>query len=235
MFKNLIKALSLLSPLLFTACGGGTDAGRTELLQSDGMTPSVTIAIPERIRTSQVVDLDATQATIISNSGPINTTRDGDQFTGSITVEPGSEFTFTLEIFENVNGENITYAIATGGSDQPITNDVEFTLLLSDYTFPDEDSDGFDNLSEVDAGSDPFGTFSTPTNPEGQPPADTMPGFLQFANDEFSVAEADGGLTISVNRTGGSDGQVTVDFQLSSETAIVGTCLLYTSPSPRDS
>jgi len=223
MFKNLIKMLSLVSPLLLAACDSGTDAGQTELLQSDDMTPSLAFVIPDRIRTSQAVDLDATEARFSSSAGPINMVRDGDQFTGSIVVEPGSEFTFTIEIFENINGEEITYANATGTSDQPIINNVVFTLFLNDYTFPDDDSDGFSNLLEVEEGSNPFDTLSTPANPEGPAPSATNPGFLQFVTDEFSVAETDGGLTISVSRTGGSDGQVTVNYQLESETAIAGT------------
>jgi len=223
MFKNLIKTLSLLSPLLLAACGGGTEAGRTAISQSDDMTPSVSITIPDRIRTSQVVNLDATVATVTSSAGPIEMVRNGDQFTGSITVEPGSEFTFAIEISENVGGEDITYAIATGNSDQPVTNDVVFTIFLNQYTFPDDDGDGFNNLLEREEGSNHADTFSTPINPDGQPPTDTMPGLLQFASSDFTVAEADGGLTISVNRTGGNDGQVAVNYQVSSETAIAGT------------
>jgi len=223
MFKNLIKALYLLSPLLLVACGSDTDSGQTQLLQSDDIAPSVSIAIPDRIRTSQVVNLDATQATVSSSAGPIPMTRIGDQFTGSITVAPGSEFTFTVEISENVGGENIAYARATGRSDQPITQNVEFTLALSAYTFPDDDNDGFDNIEEREAGSDHNDTFSTPINPEGQPPTEATPGLFQFATDTFSVSEADGGLTISVVRTGGNDGRVTVNYQLNSETAIIGS------------
>jgi len=223
MFKNLIKSLSLLSPLLLTACGGETDAGRAEISQADEMTPSMSITIPDRIRTSQVVNLDATEATVSSSAGPIEMVRNGDQFTGSITVEPGSEFTFAIEISENVNGDDITYAIATGNSDQPVTNDVVFTIFLNQYTFPDDDGDGFSNLLEREEGSNHADTFSTPLDPDGQPPTESTPGLLEFASSNFSVAEADGGLTISVTRSGGNDGQVAVNYQVSSETAIVGT------------
>ena len=122
-----------------------------------------------------------------------------------------------------MGGDDITYAIATGNSDQPVTNDVVFTVLLNEYTFPDDDGDGFSNLLEREEGSNHADTFSTPLDPEGQPPTESTPGLLEFASSNFSVAEADGGLTISVTRSGGNDGQVAVNYQVSSETAIVGT------------
>ena len=185
---------------------------------TSGNATNIAFAMPERIRTSQVANPDATIAIITTSAGDITLNRNGDQFEGNIMVEPGSSFSYTLSISEN----NIVYATISGETDGPVNTDIDIELTASEFVFPDDDGDGADNLSEVEAGSDPTNSFSTPTNPDGVPPADTNPGQLQFASSTFSVAEADGQLVIPVTRTGGSDGRVTVLYTTNNETALIG-------------
>ena len=217
--------ISLFGLMFLAACDSDQNSSDNTTVfpqSTSGNATNIAFAMPERIRTSQVANPDATIAIITTSAGDITLNRNGDQFEGNIMVEPGSSFSYTLSISEN----NIVYATISGETDGPVNTDIDIELTASEFVFPDDDGDGADNLSEVEAGSDPTNSFSTPTNPDGVPPADTNPGQLQFASSTFSVAEADGQLVIPVTRTGGSDGRVTVLYT---------TCLLYTSPSPRDS
>ena len=184
-----------------------------------GNATNVAFAMPERIRTSAAVNLDATIAVVSTNAGDITLNRNGDQFEGSIMVQPGSNFSYVLSISEN----NIVYATATDAIEEPINMDFDIVVPFGEFEFPDDDGDGADNLSEVEAGSDPTDSFSTPANPNGAPPAGNNAGELQFIASTFSVAEADGQLDISVTRTGGSDGRVTVLYTTSNETAMINS------------
>jgi choice-of-anchor B domain-containing protein len=48
------------------------------------------------------------------------------------------------------------------------------------------------------------------------------PGTIGFTDNEISLRETDAEVDITVSRTGGSDGEITVDYQLHSDTATVG-------------
>ncbi len=215
---NLFRT-SLLCTVFLTAC----DSSQNAIVQTQSATangPGVVFQIPDRIRTSQAVNLNATQATITPSTGePFNLTLNGGQFEGSIDVEPGSTFSFTLSVSENVNGESIEYATISGEIEEPVDRDWTITLNSDDYEYTDTDSDGHDNIDEVNAGSNPTNSFSTPDNPNGTPPSQ---GQLQFSADTFTVSEADGELIIPVTRTGGTDGRVTARYSFTNETAING-------------
>src|SRR6202012_795035 len=55
------------------------------------------------------------------------------------------------------------------------------------------------------------------------PPPPTRPGSLAFSRTGFSVAENAGHATIVVQRTGGSDGAVSVQYATANGTATSGT------------
>jgi len=213
MFKNHLIYSSLLLCGLLTACNGeGTDSS---IVQDD--------ASP--LMSSQAVNLNATRVVVDTNSGEtIELQRNGNSFEGSIFVESGSLFSSTITIFEMVGGEEITY-FRVGSAEQTVRQDFEVVVTLNELNnqayYPDDDSDGFSNLAEREAGSNHIDSLSTPANPNGPQVAST-PGRLQFATSTYSVAEADGGLTISVGRAGGSDGRVSVRYELKSETAVLG-------------
>ena len=222
MIKNLLVG-SLACAAFLSACDSSQNPSvQVQSNAADNSAPIVAFAIPDRIRTSQSVNLQATRATVDTSAGPVVMTRNGDQFQGTIRVEPGSTFTFTLSIFEEVGGQSIVYATSTGSSNEPVNRDFEITLSAGNFTYPDDDGDGASNLQEREAGSNHANSFSTPTDPDGEPPRESAPGLLQFATNAYSVAELDGELTISVSRSDGSDGRVSVRYELKSETAIIG-------------
>lgn len=219
-FSNLIRS-AMLCLLFLTACDSGDNSiVQTQSAAANGST--IAFKIPDRIRTSQAVDLNATTALISTSAGDINLSRNGDQFEGSINVEAGSLFSFTMTISENIDGQNVIYATSTGEIQEPVDQDLTITINTSNFLFPDDDGDGASNLAEVEAGSNYANSFSTPDDPDGMQPTETAPGLVEFITSTFSVTEADGELTIPVTRTGGSDGRVTVRFGLNSETAIAG-------------
>lgn len=55
-----------------------------------------------------------------------------------------------------------------------------------------------------------------------EPSALTAPGTLQLSSSTYSANENSGSVTVTVNRTGGTDGAVTVDYALGGGTAIGG-------------
>ncbi len=52
-------------------------------------------------------------------------------------------------------------------------------------------------------------------------PTGSLPGSFQFSSATYSIAENGGSATITVNRTGGSSGAVTVDYATSNGTALI--------------
>src|SRR5262249_45734584 len=74
------------------------------------------------------------------------------------------------------------------------------------------------------------GTPPPPQPPPPQPPPPTpTPGALQFSTGSVQVSETAGSATITVTRTGGSDGTVTVHYGTSNGTARAGVNYTATS------
>ena len=212
--RLLYYATVLLLPFLLLACDSHTAS-------VDTAGSSVAFQLPERIRASQAINQQQVAARIIVGSREVSLTRSGDAFTGTIDITSGTMLSFVLQIFEQSGGQSIV--LATLNDTRLITDDTNITLRANQYTYPDTDSDGFNNLTEREAGSDHANSNSTPDNPDGQsggPSTELKPGVLQFSTESYTVSEADGLLEIPVNRVGGSDGRVSVRYSLNSETAI---------------
>ena len=126
---TLLTRTSLLGAgvLLLAACDS-TDNTAVNV-QSDSATSTLAVAIPDRIRTSQAVNLNATTVTVSTSAGDVPMTRVGDQFEGTINVESGSNFSFTMIISEIVGGESIVYATSNAVINEAITED--FTVRLN--------------------------------------------------------------------------------------------------------
>lgn len=221
MFNYVIRTILLCSVFL-SACDSGTNSVVQPQSSTAANTSNIAFAIPERIRTSQAVNLDATRAVVTYGAETLNLTRNGDQFTGSVVVEPGSIFSYTITVYEMVGGQRIDYLVNSGRTDQQVNADFTITLRLDQFIELDDDSDGASNLTEREAGSDHMNSASTPANPEGITEDNTNPGILRFTANSYSVAESDGDLTVSVQRTGGSDGRVSVRYEFKTETAVIG-------------
>jgi len=213
--------LPLCAVVLISACDSKEQPGTLTL--NDQGQPTFELALPDSIRSSQAIDLERTGAEINTSAGLVTLRRDENgNFTGSIPVEQGSSFSYTLSIFEIVGNDKIIYATYSDEFVQAVNSDVDVELTLNNYVYPDDDSDGASNLVERNAGSNPTSSASTPSNPDGNPPTETQPGTLQFNATTYNAAEADGTLTITVTRLGGSDGRISARYNLRTETAFVG-------------
>ena len=62
-------------------------------------------------------------------------------------------------------------------------------------------------------------SFGNSTTPVVTPPL--SPGTLQFTTDNYQIAENEGSVSITVTRTGGSDGVVQVNYLIENETASI--------------
>ncbi len=197
----LITAIASIT--LLSSCGG---TGKDDTQQpSNAYTAStMKFPLPERIRTSQAVNLEETRASLDTSAGPVNMRRVGNQFEGAISVPFGSDFTFELLIYEQVGNQRIIYVTSTGSTNEQVTGDVEIEISAGNYIEPDDDNDGASNLEERNAGSNHADPLSTPANPNGPGAV----GQISFIDTTDQVEEGEQ-LLIPVARTGGTGGVVT--------------------------
>ena len=101
---------------------------------------------------------------------------------------------------------------------------------LQDNGGPTETMKPANTSPAVNAGDPAFTTppndqrgFTRPIGIVDMGAVEINPGTLALSLSSYSVNEAAGTITVTVNRTGGTDGQVTVDYTTSSGTAIEGT------------
>lgn len=130
----------------------------------------------------------------------------------------------------------VDYAIARGGT---ATSETDYNIASGTLTFADGASNASFAIAVVDdtnfegdetvnlvlsnaAGGATLGTVTSSTLTIVDNDA-ANPGSLQFNSANFSVNEGDGTATIAISRTGGSDGEVTVDYITGSGTATAGT------------
>ena len=124
---------------------------------------------------------------------------------GSATASPtaGFDFTTTSTVLNWANGEggNKTCSIPITSDSTPENNET-VNLQLS-------------GVSGATLGAQSTATL-TIIDDDGE-------GVLQFTSANFSGAESGGPITITVSRTGGTDGAVTVQFSTSNGTATAGS------------
>ncbi|KAF0249046.1 MAG: Endoglucanase, partial [bacterium] len=147
-------------------------------------------------------------------------------------AENGGSATITVTRTNGTSGSvSVNYATsngtATAGSDYTTTNGtLTFADGVASQTFSVPVLDDF--LAEVDetvnlALSNPTGaTLGTPSTAVLTITNVPKPGTLQFSTATYSVAENGSSATITVTRTNGSEGSVTVDYATSNGTATAG-------------
>jgi hypothetical protein len=121
------------------------------------------------------------------------------------TATAGQDYTAnsgTLNFADGDTSETITVSIINDTIDEP---DETFTVTLSNAT-----------------GGASLGTTSVSTVTIVDDDPTPVPGVLSIAPGSVSVDEAAGTVTFTVNRTGGSDGAVSVNFATANGTATAG-------------
>ncbi len=159
---------------------------------------------------------------VAENGGSINitVTRTGGS-DGSVTVAytttngtatSGSDYTATsgtLTFADGVTSQNFSIPIL---NDTAYEGDETLSIALSNAT-----------------GGATLGTPNTATLTITDDDPAPLPGTLQFSSAAYSVAENGGSINITVTRTGGSAGSVTVDYTTSNGTATSGSDYTATS------
>ncbi len=126
-----------------------------------------------------------------------------DYATSDGTATAGSDYTAaggTLSLADGVTSDTFSVTIADDGTDEP---DETVNLTLSNPT-----------------GGAVLGANTTAVLTIQD---DDGPGTLQFSAAGYSIGEGGGSATITVTRTGGSDGSVSVDYATSDGTATAGS------------
>jgi hypothetical protein len=147
-------------------------------------------------------------------------TRAGGSF-GQVTAD------FTTNDGSAVAGSDYTAASGTLTFAEGVISQTITISLMDDSVFEGNESFNI-RLSNASGGatlSNPFDTTINILENEPVPAA----GSLQFSGSRFSVAEDATNLSITVTRTGGSYGSVTIDYESIDGTAISGTDFVATS------
>jgi glucose/arabinose dehydrogenase len=154
---------------------------------------------------------------------------------GSITV--------TVNRVNGVDGPvSVNYATtngtATAGSDYIATSGTlhfaagetskTFTIPIIDDTIVEGNETVTITLSNPGGGAT-LGSPATATLTIISDDVATQPGVLQFSSANYSVSETGGAVTITVTRTGGSDGTVSVNYATANGTATSGSDYIPTS------
>jgi hypothetical protein len=204
-------------------CGTTTDSGGIVTLTLNGVTDEATDITVEAsgvsgfapaTATTEIVAFATVNLNIALNDGPPDTT---------ITVGPSGTITN--------NSANFSYS---GTDDFTPTANLVYATYLQGYdsgwsSFGAATSRSYSNL--------PNGTYTFQViardqagNEDPTPATRTLevnytaqPGALQFSASTFSVSESGGSVTITVRRTGGSDGAVAVSYATSNGTATAGS------------
>lgn len=154
--------------------------------------------------------------------------------------ETGSEVTITVT---RAGGSTGAVSVDYATSDGTATEDSDYTATSGTLNWADGDATNKTfNVpilpdSEVEGGETVTLTLSNPTGIVIGPPQtatltiidDEDPGDLQFSSPAFNVNENGVTATITVSRTGGSDGAVSVDYATSDGTAVADTDYTATS------
>jgi serine protease AprX len=128
-----------------------------------------------------------------------------DYSTADGTASAGEDYQSASGTLSFLDGETARTFVVTILDDTLVEGDEDLTLLLANPT-----------------GGATLGTQDTASLTIIENDALPEPGDLQFDASAYSVSESGGSVTVTVIRTGGSDGAVSVDYTTSNGTATAG-------------
>ncbi|TWU45387.1 Calx-beta domain protein [Novipirellula aureliae] len=127
--------------------------------------------------------------------------------TANGTAVMGSDYTETSGTLTFADGETTKTFNVPVIDDDAVENSEDFTVTLSNPT------------GGATLGTTVTSTVTITDNDSTQP----QPGELSLSQPTVSVGEGDGSVTFTINRSGGSDGTVTVDYTTANGTATAGS------------
>ena len=121
-------------------------------------------------------------------------------------------------------GDTVTWHNAGGGhnvaaDDGSFSNPISSAAWTFTHTYTTAGTFGYHCQVHGAPGSGMFGTINVDTS---GPPPDPHHGELRFSQASFTAGEAVGQATLTVQRTNGSDGAVSVDYSATAGTATAG-------------
>ncbi len=150
----------------------------------------------------EVVEADTTATITVSRTSGVSGTVTVDYATSNGTATAGSDYTSVAETLVFNEGETeMTFTVPISADGNP-EGDETVNLILKDPSGASLGSQDTATLTILD--SDTAGT-------------------LQFSQSNYSAPETAGNITITVSRTGGVSGTVTVDYATSGDDATAGT------------
>ncbi len=158
-----VNAKCLLTGIVAAALSAG--CSETELeAQTPAQSPALDISMPSNLIATRNVNRDVVFVEVRVNNELI-VQQGNREFNQDFVFENGETVTLQVTWFETqTNGADL--ALSSHSSTHIITSNTTLAVSSSDYSAADfdEDTDGFNNLSEREASSDPFDPDSTPTS-----------------------------------------------------------------------
>ena len=192
--------------LTLSACGGSANT----------VEPGASSTVQTATGSTTPLSFTASNYSVAQNAGSLtlSVTRNGTA-TDAVSVEfatidgtavAGTDFTATSGTVQWASGDTTSKTIAVAISNAtPFSGDKSFTVALSNPG------------SGAAIGSPGSATVTIVGD------ATAAVGSLQFSASSYTVAQSAGTLTVTVNRTGGSIGEVGVGYATSNGTAVAGT------------
>jgi hypothetical protein len=214
--------------LLFETFEEGGEHSDIELVLTDANTGSGSVEMWESDGCNHGFDVDisrATPGTVQFSTAAFTVSEDGASATITVRRTGGDDGAVSVDYACSdgtaTDGSDYTAASGTLSWADGEDGDKSFTVAIADDA--DDEGDETVNLSLGNlTGMALLGQLSTATltiNDDDTSPA----GSLQFSAPAFTIAEDGGSATITVTRTGGSDGAVSVDYASSDGTATDGS------------
>jgi hypothetical protein len=182
-----------------------SNPGSTQItINGDAASPAGTVALSAS--TSSVAQNAGQAVLTVNRSGGLNGTISVAYATANGTATAGADYTATSGTLQWASGDTSARSISIPVSNaNPFSGTKNFKVALSSPT-----------------GGAGLGTPSSTTVSIAGGAAAAV-GSLQFSTAIYTVAQSAGSLQVTVNRTGGSNGAVSVSYGTSDGTAIAGT------------
>jgi len=162
--------------LFLSACDGNSPSrGPDVVVEGD----SIALGVPAQLLAVRAIDRTQLRAEVSFNGNPVEGEIEGDTWTGAFNIPPDPPFSIQITWIENFMGDLALATLTT--APQTVNRNGTISIDQNDYSTEvlDADSDGFSNLVERNAGSDPRNPNEVPNSS-----ADNQrdPGMLINAN-----------------------------------------------------
>lgn len=159
-------AVALTCAVILTACSDSPTIDLHATGDNGPANAAFSASVPEHLSSLRALDLDSLYAEVTIN-GELQVFEQGSTITTTFSVNEGDVLDLQIQWFEAHESEAALLLSSWSGTEQ-VTDDVSISVTSDDYQTDgdafDFDSDGYSNLLERRADSDPRDLNSTPEN-----------------------------------------------------------------------